>query len=440
MIPAGRVPREVAGEGAAAEGPPLPRVVVFSSLFPSAVQPYAGLFIRERAFRVARHLPLVVVSPRPWSPLDGLIRRIRPGFRLCASHCEVQNGIRVEFSRFFSVPGILKRFDGDLLAWGGAAVLDRLWTTAGFDLIDAHFAYPDGYAATLLGRRLGIPVTITLRGTEARLSRQPAIRKRMMFALGAAARIFAVSESLKRVAMSLGAPEGRIAVIPNGVDLQRFYPEDRREARVALGLAARAPVLISVGGLVERKGFHRVIELLPALRQRFPGLTYVIVGGASAEGDWEHRLRRQVAELRLEGAVRFLGNMDQDALRTPLSAADVFVLATRNEGWANVFLEAMACGLPVVTTDVGGNREVICEAAVGSVVPFGRPDCLEVAIMQALERPWDRRAILAYATAHAWDARIDSLVEELKQVAARSGSPGPSGAAYCSSRSEGDRK
>src|SRR6266536_3671801 len=117
----------------------LPRVVVISSLFPSAVQPAAGLFIRERMFRVARRVPLVVVSPQPWFPLQGLIRRLRPHYRpITASH-EVQDGVEVYFPRFFAIPGILRVLDGFFMALGCLPTLWRLRRTFQFTLIDAHF-------------------------------------------------------------------------------------------------------------------------------------------------------------------------------------------------------------------------------------------------------------------------------------------------------------
>jgi glycosyltransferase involved in cell wall biosynthesis len=205
-------------------------------------------------------------------------------------------------------------------------------------------------------------------------------------------------------------------VVGNGVDTGKFHPVDRDQARRSLGIPDTATVLISVGGLTERKGFHRVIELLPALRSELPGLLFLIVGGASAEGDWGPQLRQQVRELGLEDCVRFLGTLPPEALKHPLSAADVFVLATRNEGWANVFLEAMACGLPVITTDVGGNREVVCRDELGAVVPFGDAGALRDALSAALARDWDRAAIVGYARDNEWDGRVAALVAAFRAL------------------------
>jgi glycosyltransferase involved in cell wall biosynthesis len=171
-------------------------------------------------------------------------------------------------------------------------------------------------------------------------------------------------------------------------------------------------VLVTVGGLVERKGFHRVIECLPALCAQFKELHYLVVGGPSPEGDWTARLQSQVVQLGLQSRVHFLGPLKPADLKVPLSAADVFVLATRNEGWANVFLEAMACGLPVVTTNVGGNAEVICQPELGTIVKFGDHDALRDAMAQALIHPWSHDEIRRYASSNTWDKRVAVLVHE----------------------------
>jgi teichuronic acid biosynthesis glycosyltransferase TuaC len=384
-------------------------LVVFSALFPSAARPGAGLFIRERMFRVAQHRPLAVVSPQPWFPGQSLIRLLRPGYRPQAPALEIQQGIRVYHPRYLSVPGLLRQFDGWSMALASVGLMRKL-KRQGAQLIDAHFTYPDGEAATRLGRWLGLPATITLRGTEVPHSKNPVLRPRLSRTLKSAARVFAVSDSLRQLAIELGAAVEKTEVVGNGIDTERFQPVARAAARARFGLPDSAKVLISVGALVERKGLHRVIEVLPALLKHHPDLHYLIVGGASPEGDNRTELTAQVARLGLADCVHFLGALPPDELKWPLSAADVFVLATRNEGWANVFLEAMACGLPVVSTDVGGNAEVVCREELGSIVPFGDSVALQQALDAALNKEWDRCAILDYARANQWDKRVTQLL------------------------------
>ena len=397
-----------------------PRLVVLSSLFPSAAQPVAGLFIRERMFRVGRELPLVVVSPRAWFPGQGIIRLLRPGYRPMPPRHEMQQGIEVYYPRFFALPGLLRQFDGLFMALGTLPLLWRLRRRFGLNLIDAHFAYPDGYAASWLGHWLALPFTVTLRGTEVPHSRAPRLRSKLARVMREAARVFSVSDSLRQLALDLAASPDKTEVVGNGVDTERFHPEDKGEARARYGLSRTDRVLVSVGALVERKGFHRVLAVLPELLKDQPELHYLIVGGASPEGNLEQALREQVRVLGLEKQVHFLGALAPEELRWPLSAADVFVLATRNEGWANVFLEAMACGLPVVTTDVGGNREVVCREEVGMVVPFGDAKALETALANALNKHWNRGAILRYAADNQWDNRIAQLYRAFNMIVGRS--------------------
>lgn len=397
----------------AAAGPPM---VVLSSLFPSAAQPGAGLFIRERMFRVARALPLTVVAPQAWFPGQGMIRRFHPGYRVQAVPYESQAGIDVYFPRALALPAMGRRWDGVSMALAALPLVRRLKHEGRCRILDAHFAYPDGVAATLLGRWLDLPVSITLRGTEPRHLGDPALRPQVLRALDAADQIFAVSESLRQVAIAAGVDGARIAVVGNGVDTEVFQPVDRDAARARLGIAADASVLVTVGALVPRKGQHLVLKVLPALLARHPRLVYLMIGGASREGDASAALRRQVAELGLEPHVRFLGPLAPAELKHPLSAADISVLASSNEGWANVILEAMACGLPVVASDVGGNAEVVCRESLGLIYAYGKEGALEAALEAALSRTWNREPILAYARENTWDLRVDQILRAVRTM------------------------
>ena len=395
-----------------------PRLLVFSSLFPSAVAPNAGVFIRERMFRVGKYIPIVVVAPQPWFPGQGIIRRFRPHFRPMAPRREVMDGIAVHRPYFFCIPAVLKWTDGLFMALSSFVAVRRVARGHGANVIDAHFGYPDGYAAVLLGRWLKLPVIVTLRGKEARQTRT-GVAAPLKRAIVGADQLITVSAALQALAIEQGANSARVLVIGNGVDLAKFNAVPHLEARQQIGLPAAAKVLISVGTLVERKGFHRVIECLPGLLAAHPTLHMVIVGGAGAEGDIGAQLRRMVRTRGLDDRVHFLGPLAPDRLSVALSAADVFVLATSYEGWANVFLEAMACGLPVVTTDVGGNAQVVNDPSLGRIVAFGDAARLQAAIDEALRTKWDRAAIRAYAEANSWDHRMQSLTDTYHELLAR---------------------
>jgi teichuronic acid biosynthesis glycosyltransferase TuaC len=397
-----------------------PCVLVFSSLFPNANTPHAGAFIRERLFRVGKQLPIVVVAPVAWSPFDWLIRFFRASFRPQAQAFEVMDGVEVYRPRVFSVPGILKQFDGQLMARGARATVSKLIRERNINLIDAHFLYPDGFAASTLARELNLPFVVTLRGSkDQRLLGSPQ-EPMLKDVLQRAAQIICVSRALKiDVAEKLIGANEKTTLIGNGVDLNKFSREDKRVARERLDIAQDAKVIVSVGGLVEGKGFHRIIPLLPVLKARFPTLLFLIVGGGASHGDMTQELKEVAKSCGAEAYVRFCGNQLPSELRWFYSAADVFALATKYEGWANVFLEAMACGLPVVSTQVGGNAEVVPSADVGTLVPFFDAHAFELALADALNKRWDQEKIIAYAKNNGWDARVTQVIATFENAVAR---------------------
>jgi teichuronic acid biosynthesis glycosyltransferase TuaC len=393
------------------------RVVLFSTVFPNPAQPGLGIFVRERLRHVARHVDVMVVAPVPWFPGAHLLRK---GYRPRVVPREEQDGLVVLHPRFLSFPGVLKSLDGVLLAISSLVCLWRLRRRFPFQLIDAHFCYPEGVAACLLGGMMRVPVAITLRGTLPKLARYRLRRWQMTWALRRCAALFAVARSLLDAAAAIGAPPDKGVVAPNGVDVEKFTPIPQEQARSALGLPAAGEVVISVGALTPRKGFQRIIRLLPRLLERFPHLSLVVVGGPSVEGDNRSELEALADELGVADRVVLAGSQPHDELYKWLSAADCFCLVTANEGWANVLGEAMACGLPVVTTDVGGNREVVDSSEVGLVVPLGDEEALYQALVAALARQWDRPAILARAAQRDWQATA-SVIVPVFQAAVRGG-------------------
>jgi teichuronic acid biosynthesis glycosyltransferase TuaC len=395
------------------------RILVFSSLFPSSVSPTSGTFIRERLFRVHQRKPIIVVAPQVWSPFDPLVRVKRPNFRLQAKEFEVMEGVEVYRPRFFSLPAVGKTRDGLAMATAAMSVVRELQKKYTITLVDAHFLFPDGWAAARVAKALDVPLTITLRGSKDEWLIGTSRQKYLVEAMHAATKLFAVSAALKRdVAVKLGIDAQKVRVIGNGVDLEKFTPMPRDQARAKLNLPLDAKVLISVGSLIERKGFHRVIPLLVGLRKTYPTLKYLVVGGGASHGDMSQDLRALTRQHGLEDVVVFCGAQVPTELKWYYSAADVFTLATAHEGWANVFLEAMGCGLPVISTKVGGNDEVVPNDTVGQTVKYFDAPAFESALSTALARDWDRQAIVAYAQSNTWDQRIDVLISEFNALQA----------------------
>jgi glycosyltransferase involved in cell wall biosynthesis len=386
------------------------RVLVLSSTFPNAQQPTRGVFVRERVSRLAHRCEVVVVAPIPWFPLNRWIRRDRAG----APRVERQGELTVYHPRFFSLPRYGKFLDGLLYAASLISHLARLRRRFSFEVIDAHFAFPDGVAAVLLARVFRCPVVVTLRGSIVRLSGYRLHRPQLRWALNRAERVVAVADYLRKVAVGIGVPTNRIRVIPNGVDLVSFAPTDRAQARRACGLPEDRTILLTVAALYSWKGQHMVVETLPRLRERYPDILYVMVGAPRVEEEtYVPALKLRIAALGLEEHVRFVGPQPHAEIGGWINAADLFVLPTRSEGCPNVLLESLACGVPVVATDVGGVPEIIRHGRDGLLTPYGDLPALREALQGVLEHRWDRGALVRRAREFDWADTAEQALEEL---------------------------
>ena len=381
------------------------RLLVFTTLFPHAGLPTQGVFVENRL----RHLvatgrvEATVLAPVPWFPT----RSARFGMwarHAGASAIEERHGLRVLHPRFLAVPKVGMTLAPALLRAVAARAARRLLAGgAAFDLIDAHYLYPDGVAAVALGRRLGLPVVITARGSDVtQVPDHTVPRRRIVAAMAQADALIAVSAGLKRAMVALGGPEERITVLRNGVDLVMFHPPaDRAAARARRGLAG--PTILSVGHLIARKGQHHTIAALADL----PGWTLLLAG----EGPERGRLESLAAARGVADRVRFLGSLPHDALAGLYGAADLSVLASSREGWANVLLESMACGTPVVASAIPGNDEVVQGRDAGMIVESNTPEGFAAAIRAVWADMPARAAVRAYAEQFSWDATSEGQID-----------------------------
>ena len=368
------------------------RVLVFTTVFPNTRQPLHGTFVFERIRHVAAIADIQVIAPIPW-------------FRAWRAQ-KIQDThpiIAVRHPRFWYVPKLLKYFRGVFLFLSTVHRIARLRATFDFDLIDAHFAYPDGFAAVLLGIWFGRPVCITLRGTIVQWSRHRIGRWLCDWTMRHAECVMTVAESLAERARVGNVPAHRIATIPNGVDTARFRLMDRGAARRILALPEGGRLIVSVGHISPRKGFHRVIRSLPRVLKSCPDVRFAIIGGKGAEEDNSAALRALTQRLGLTEEVFFAGAQSPNQVASWLTAADVFVLASDFEGCPNAVLEAMACGRPVVAARVGDIERMVPPSAG---ILFDDPDNdLEVAesLVAALSAEWDARRICDEGASRSWD-------------------------------------
>ncbi len=377
------------------------RILVFTTLYPNAVRPDLGIFVetRLRHLVAAGHVEAKVLAPVPWFPsTDRRWGEWADWARVPRQ--ETRHGIEVRHPRYLNLPRIGMAMHPFALA-ATALRAAQAWRREGFefDAIDSHFFYPDGVAAALIARRLGVPFAITGRGTDLNFYPQWAWpRHWIRHAAAQADALITVCEALKAPLVELGQPPERVHVLRNGVDLQRFRPMDRVAARARFDI--RGPALASVGHLITRKGHDYVIRALAAL----PRWQLLIAG----DGPERASLEALAAATGVTDRVTFLGRCSQEELAELYSAIDILVLASDREGWANVLLEAMACGTPVVATRIWGTPEVVARPEAGELVE--RSDADIARGVRALHaRLPDRAATRRYAEGFSWDATTRGL-------------------------------
>ena len=392
--------------GSVAERGPV-RLLTLTTLFPNSRQPRRGIFIANRLARLrdTGRIACRVVAAIPSFP--GAYRETAG-----VPESEQIDGLPVRHPRYLHVPGVGMRIQPDSLA---RALLEDLRAHGDdarrFDVIDAHYFYPDGVAAARVAAQLRLPLVISARGSDINLiAETPFARRRILEAARAADALIAVSKALARRMASLGMPTERVEVLRNGVDPRVFFTVPQQEARSRLGLREDARYVLGVGNLVHEKGFDLLIRALADL----PETRLLLVGDGPLRGSLE-TLALQAAP----GRVEFRANMPQADLRFAYSAADALGLPSLREGWPNVVLEALACGLPVVASNVGGIPEIVGEEAPGTLVDSREPAAWSLALDAVMNRAYARDAVRRYALRFGWDDVVDAQCALYERVAER---------------------
>lgn len=392
------------------------RILTFTSLYPNPAMPSRGVFVENRLRHLLADTEVEsrVVSPIPWFPFAGRLSSEYAAFAKVPAE-DRRHGIPIRYPRYLNLPKVGMLAQPFLMAAAARPALQRLIRDGyDFDLLDAHYFYPDGVAAALLARSLGKPLVITARGTDINLIPRYAVPRRLIrWAAGRADHMITVCQALKDSLVELGADPAKVTPLRNGVDLATFQPPaDRAALRQAMG--ARGTVIVSVGYLIERKGHDLVIRALA----RLPEATLRIIG----DGPERAALEGLARELGLAERVQFLGSLPHAELPRHYGAADVMVLASSREGWANVLLESMACGTPVVATRVWGTPEVVATPEAGRLAQARTPEAIADGIRELLADYPERAATRRYAEAFSWDDTSRGQWDIFSRVCA--GTPG----------------
>ena len=374
------------------------RVLILSTRYPDAARTNLGNFVERQMRELAARpgVELEVVAPRarvPWGPAPQGPRE------------EMWRSIRVHRPLYPSLPG-LSALRPRLLARTLLPLLRELRSRFPFDLISAEFSWPEGPAATTLGARLGIPVSIKARGMEFEAWRGSRLRHRQLLAAGrSAAGLLAVSEDVRRSMVEAGLPADKIALHYPAVDTDLFQPRDRAAAKAALKLTG--PVLLTVGNLIPAKRQHLAIEALAQL----PEARLVMVG-SGREGA---ALRRRAAALGVAYRLRMAGSIPHALTPNFYAAADAVIHPSAVEGFANVRLEALACGIPLVTTDVGEASQLVRSRASGRIVDADAK-AIASAVRELLLDPPRPAEVREGALQFSWIRATDALERHFRAL------------------------
>ncbi len=379
------------------------RVLALTTLFPSTARPGFAGFVERSLLRLAAlpDIELTVVAPNgvpPW-PLSA-----HPAYRAAAylPLAEDWKGLTVHRPRFPLIPGVGWRFNPTLIARAAAPFVRGVDT----NVIHAEFFFPDGPAAAMLGQRFGVPVSIKARGSDIHLwGKRPSARAAMLRASGRAAGLLAVSHALKADMAVLGMAADKIAVHYTGVDLAAFRPLDRAVTRAEMGLPA--PLVMSIGNLIPLKGHDVVIRAVASL----PGVHLRIVG----QGSGRAVLEALIARLGAADRIHLTGPLPHAEVARLLAAADIMALASEREGLANAWVEALACGTPIVATPVGGAAEVIDRHAAGRLAAR-TPEAFAAAVSDLLANPPLQAEVRTAAERFSWVGHTAELHEHLRRL------------------------
>ena len=388
------------------------RVLSIATLYPNSHTPQFGTFVARsmEALAARGDWDVTLINPIGIPPV--LLGKYR-ALAACAVG-GIENGVHVYRPTFKLIPKLGARFNPALITRSVIGLAKRLHAENPFDLVDAQFFYPDGPAAARIGRELNLPLSIKARGSDISYwGHRPFARRKMVAASRQAAGLLAVSEALADDMAQLGMDRARITINRTGLDRDRFRPLDHAGIRRHLGdeigvhLPDGSPLLATVGALNERKGQELVIASLPQV----PDAQLLLVGSGEDRG----RLEALARTLAISDRVHFLGAVDHDLMPVILSAADAMVLPSSNEGLANAWVEALACGTPLVICDAGGARELVTSPDAGVIVERS-VEGVAAGILQILANPPAPEAVAKMADQFSWAANAASLAEYYSRI------------------------
>jgi glycosyltransferase involved in cell wall biosynthesis len=319
-------------------------------------------------------------------------------------------GVDVEVLDYAAIPVVSRAINGIVSSW---ALLPRIRVFKP-DIVLAYWVYPDGYAALRVARKLGVPCVVGALGSDIHV-RDGLNALLTRLTITKADRLLTVSEAMRQAAIvDFGAAPARVHTIVNGFNTSVFGLKDRRLARQQLGLAQDLQIVVYVGRFVEAKGMRELIAAARQLALTNERFRLALVG----DGVMRTELLNMVTTAGLTDKVLVPGGQPPEKVAQWISASDVLTLPSWSEGYPNVVVEALACGRPVVATDVGGTCEIV-NPDNGILIPPRDTDALLAGLDKALRTAWNHEAIAA-SMWRSWDDVAIETMQVCMALVARS--------------------
>jgi teichuronic acid biosynthesis glycosyltransferase TuaC len=394
------------------------KVLALSYLFPNRERPNHGIFVLNRLKALSQYVDIKVINPIPWFPLQSMVERYRYLHKIPEQ--DTIGGLEIYHPRFLSIPKYFKAGEGDRYLKAISPIVQKIQKEFEFDLIDMHWTFPDLPAGIALGKEYNKKTIVTLRGMEAfhdqDTDQRPEIVARGLKEVDA---IIALSQELKNHGDQLSGDPDKSTVVMNGVDTDQFFYIPKDEARQHIQMNTTEINILSVGSLIYRKGFDLLIKCIAKLKldARYENIRLYIIGSEGAEGDYRKELNRLIEELSVKENIVFVGQVSNDELKYWYSASDLFCLASRGEGSPNVLSEALACGCPSVTTDVGSAKEIInAKLNLGLCVKPDSESELFSAINELFSLDLDRIESFEFYTQFNWNWCAEKVFHEINKL------------------------
>jgi glycosyltransferase involved in cell wall biosynthesis len=370
------------------------------------LQPNRGTYNRQQIKELSNFCSVKIIAPVPWSLPIGIVKKWHE-FAL-VPRFEIIDGFEVFHTRFFMVPKIGRSLYGLFFYMSLLSEVKKIYRSFNFDIIYVPWAYPDGVGAYFIAKALKVPVVIGVLGTDVNEYVKYHIRRKFIIhSLANCSSVISVSDALRNIIVKHQVPKNKVTVITNGINRELFRSMNKNECRGLLGLPLGEKVVLFVGNLVPVKGIEHLVNAFAGIISQLPKTRLIIVGS----GPLAVRLQELVVKLKLSGQIQLVSSQSHDRIPLWMNAADVFCLPSINEGCPNVVLEALSCGIPVVASNVGGIPELILSDNYGRLVKPADPRELEIAIMDVLQRDWDKDCICGHPLLFTWRENARKVFE-----------------------------